>query len=461
MNHNKKIINEQQKISRNKLKNSNLDFIQSFIQKDKLSNILNNRNRIYTPQKTLSMFIFQSLNQDSSCQNRVNKLALSQNNKISINTSGYCKARARLSTLAISTITKNIATENEKKLTKNLKFRGKNIYLIDGTTITMPDTKANKEKYPHNKSQKDGLGFPICRIVAIISLVTGSIIDANIGTYSGKGTGEQTLLRDMLHNFKEGDLILADAMFSTYSLLSYVLKHKIDIVFVQNGARARKTDFSKGEIIGENDHIITIKKPKDNPQWMSKDEIKEIPNDIQIREIKTKDKILITTMLCVKKNPAKLIKNLYKQRWHIEVDFYSFWLENYHTRNIKITIDLKEFKCKSPEMIKKEMWVSFLAYNIIRLLMLSSALYNKVIPREISFKSTLQLYLHYLDIKTYSQQNLQNLLKLIAEKVIGNRAGRIEPRLLKKRCNAYKLMTVPRDVARAEVLKNGHYKKMK
>ncbi|MEA1919945.1 MAG: IS4 family transposase, partial [Campylobacterota bacterium] len=234
MNHNKRITKTQQRISLNKLKNSNLDFIQSFIKEEKLSDTMNNRNRIYTPQKTLSMFVSQSLNQDGSCQNRVNKLALSQDEKISISTSGYCKARKRLSTSAIATLAKSIAIKNEKKLLKNSKLQGRDIYLIDGTTITMPDTKENREEYPHSKSQKDGLGFPICRIVAIVSLTTGSIVDANVGTYSGKGTGEQMLLRDMLHNFKKGDLILADAMFSTYSLLSYVIKHKIDIVFAQN-----------------------------------------------------------------------------------------------------------------------------------------------------------------------------------------------------------------------------------
>ncbi|MEA1891783.1 MAG: IS4 family transposase, partial [Campylobacterota bacterium] len=448
MNHNKKIIKAQQKISRNKLKNSNLDFIQSFINQDKLSEVLNNRNRIYTPQKTLCMFISQSLNQDGSCQNRVNKLALSKDETISINTSGYCKARQRLSRVAISTLTKSIAIDNEKKIPKNLKFRGRNIYLIDGTTITMPDTIENKKEYPHSKSQKDGLGFPICRIVAIISLATGSIIDANVGTYGGKGTGEQMLLRDMLHNFKKGDIILGDAMYSTYSLLSYALKHEIDLVFVQNGARARNIDFTQGEIITDDDHIITIKKPKQNPDWMSEDEIKEIPKDIQIREINTKDKILITTLLCPKKNPIKIIKNLYKERWHIEVDF----------RNIKITLDLKEFKCKTPKMVIKEMWVSFLAYNIIRSLMLSSALYNKIDSRTISFKSTLQLYLHYLDMKLFIQKDFKKLLKLISQKVIGNRAGRIEPRLLKKRCNAYRLLMVPRVIARANVAKNGHPK---
>ena len=430
----------------NKLKNSSSDFIQRFTTQHKLTNTLNNRNRIYTPEKTLSMFVSQSLNQDSSCQNTVNKLALTRAEKTSISTSGYCKARNRLSTLAIRNLTKEIAIKNQQRLDMQLKFRGRNIYLVDGTTITMADTNSNQKEYPHTKTQKEGLGFPACRIVAIISLTTGSIIDANIGTYSGKGTGEQALLRDILHNFKRGDIILADAMFSTYSLLSYAIEHGIDIVFVQNGARSRKTDFTKGKILGEDDHILTIKKPKDNPEWMDEDELKRIPSELKIREMRTGNKILITTMLCPKKTTTTTIKNLYKERWHIEVDF----------RNIKITLDLKEFKCKSPKMVRKEMWTSFLAYNIIRSLMLDSALYNKILPRTISFKNTLQLYLHSLENNI--ELSYGKLLKLIGEKVIGNRAGRIEPRQIKKRCNAYRLLMKPRNVARAEVIENGHPK---
>ena len=446
MNHNQKIINLQKNISLNKLKNSNSDIIQRFINQHKLTNTLNNRNRIYTPEKTLSMFVSQSLNQDSSCQNTVNKLALTRAEKISISTSGYCKARNRLSTLAITNLTKEIAIKNQQRLDLQWKFRGRNIYLIDGTTITMADTNSNQKEYPHTKTQKEGLGFPACRIVAIISLTTGSIIDANIGSYSGKGTGEQALLRDILHNFKRGDIILADAMFSTYSLLSHAIEHGIDIVFVQNGARSRKTDFTKGKILGEDDHILTIKKPKDNPEWMDEDELKKIPKELKIREMRVGGKILITTMLCPKRNSIKTIKNLYKERWHIEVDF----------RNIKITLGLKEFKCKSPEMVIKEMWTSFLAYNIIRSLMLDSALYNKILPRTISFKNTLQLYLHSLENNI--ELSYGKLLKLIGEKVIGNRAGRIEPRQIKKRCNAYRLLMKPRNVARAEVIENGHPK---
>ena len=448
MNHNKKIIKHQTNICRNKLKNNNINFIEKFISADRYkSQFFNNRNRIYTQEKTLSMFVSQSINQDGSCQNVVSKLALNRDDKTSISTSGYCKARNRLSVSTIKNLTKDIALKNEKKIDNNWRYRDKNVYLIDGTTLTMPDTEKNQKEYPQSKSQKEGLGFPICRIVSIMSLATGLMIDANIGKYSGKETGEQALLRPMLHNFKKGDIVLADAMYSTYTLLAYMIEKEIDIVFVQNGARSRKIDFTKGEILNSNDHIITIKAPKSIPTWMSDEEIKTLPKTIRIREINISGKILITTMLCPRKTTVIAIKNLYKERWNIEVDF----------RNIKSTLDLHSFKCKSPEMVIKEMWINFLAYNLIRTLMLESALYSKILPRQISFKSSLQLYINYLQ---NSILDYEKLLRLIGEKIVANRAGRIEPRALKKRPNNFPLLMNPRNIAKEEIKKNGHPKKM-
>ena len=210
MNCNQKAIKLQKNISLNKLKNSTINFLETIVSKNTLSdtiitNIGNYRNRIYTPMQTLSMFISQALSQDSSCQSVVNNMALKRKKSTSVSTSAYCKARRRLPTSLLSTLTKDIAINNEQKIDSKWKFRGRNIYLIDGTTITMPDSLSNQKEYPHTKTQKEGLGFPVCRVVAIVSLTTGSIVDANIGKYSGKGTGEQALFRAMLHNFKKGD----------------------------------------------------------------------------------------------------------------------------------------------------------------------------------------------------------------------------------------------------------------
>ena len=343
---------------------------------------------------------------------------------------------------------KKLALTNERKVKSRWKFRGRNVYLVDGTTIIMPDTISNQNEYPQPNFQKEGLGFPICRIVGIISLTTGCLINAAVSPFSGKGAAEQALLRSMLNTFKKGDIILADAMYSTYSLLTHVIEHGIDIVFVQNGARSRKTDFTQGEYLGRNDHLITIKKPKEKPEWMDKETFKNKPKEFRIRELRVGGKILITTMLCSKTSTAKTIKELYKQRWNIEVDF----------RNIKSTLGLRSFTCKTPEMVLKEMWVYFLAYNFIRTIMLDSAIYNKIFPRQISFKHTVQLMEShiYLNISSYKY-----ILYLIGKKIIGTREGRIEPRAIKKRHNNLPLLMKPRKIAQAEIRKNGHPKKLK
>ena len=454
MNNNKKILRLQEKIVSKKVKKNNEDYWLDLISKENLDSIIKKdsnkyRNRIYTQEKTLSMFLTQSLNEDSSCQKIVSSRSLIEKT-CSTSTGAYCKARQRLSTSNIKDMCRTLALKNKNKVSNKWKFKGRNIYLIDGTTLTMPDTSANQNKYPQAKFQKEGLGFPICRVVSIISLETGCIIDTAVSPFAGKGAAEQALLRDMLHNFKKGDILLADAMYSTYSLLTYVIEKGIDIVFVQNGARSRKTDFSKGEYLGEKDHLLTIKKPKDKPEWMDVNIFKNRPKSLIIRELKVGGKILITTMLCSKTFKAKTIKNLYKNRWQIEVDF----------RNIKNTLGLKSFSCKTPEMVIKELWVYLLAYNLIRTIILDSAIFNNIIPRQISFKHTLQLMECYM----FLNQNINlyyNFLFLIASKIIGNREGRIEPRAIKKRQPTYPLLMKPRKIAQQFVKENGHPKKLK
>ncbi len=451
MNHNKKALNSQQRIIVKNLNNTEEDTLYNLVTHPDLvlEDLPEFRHRIYTPMRSLSMFISQALNPDGSCQKVVDDLALrrsvSDDNLCSVSTGAYCKARKRLPESMIVSLTKQVALINEKKVKKAWKFRGRDVYLVDGTTLTMADTIKNQESYPQPHFQKEGLGFPICRIVGIISLTSGSLINAAVSAYSGKETGEQSLLRGMLSTFKKGDIILADALYSTYALLAYVIEKGIDIVFVQNGARSRKTDFTQGEVLGKNDHLITLKKPKSKSEWMTQEMFDSLPNTIIIRELKAGGKTLITTMLCPKTTSVKTLKDLYKKRWNIEVDF----------RDIKTTLGLETLNCKTPEMVLKELWIHFLAYNLIRYLMLESAIYNKVFPRQISFKHSLQLFASY-SIQLNDIYNFQNLLILIGGKRIGNRGGRIEPRLLKRRNSSYKLMMQPRNISREEVRKNGH-----
>jgi len=446
-----KILKHQEKSVFKKLQHNSFSKIEALITQPELIDAIKEelpiyRNRLFTPIQTLCMFISQALNSDRSCQNVVSAMALNTNQSVA--TGGYCKARQRLSERVISRLAKAVASRSERQVQTRWRWQDRSVYLVDGTTLTMSDTQANQEIYPQTSALPKGLGFPICRMVGIISLSTGSLMDACVSPYHGKGACEQTLLRNMLETFKRGDVVLADAFYSTYFLLEYMSSHGIDIVFVQHGARSRTTDFTSGTLLGKTDHLITLKKLKLKPEWMTQDEYDGASKELIIRELKAGGKTLITTMLCPKQYPPKGLGTLYKQRWQIEVDF----------RNIKSTMGLRSLSCKTPQMVMKELWIYFLAYNLIRSIMLASAYQCSLLPREISFKHALQVLLAFND---HCNIGVKQLLRRIGEKRIGNRTGRIEPRVIKRRRNDYPLLMKARGEMREGIRLNGHARKLK
>lgn len=246
---------------------------------------------------------------------------------------------------------------------------------------------------------------------------------------------------------------MGDALFATYFLLAWLLERGVDGVFEQHGARQRVTDFRRGEQLGPKDHQIHLSKPKQKPDWMSQEEYDSVPGSITVRELKTKNKVLVTTLLSPKAYPKCEIKELFKKRWDVELDL----------RNIKTTLGMETLSCKTPEMVEKEIWVYFLAYNLMRLLMAQSALLADILPRQLSFKHTVQLWLAWSQNTqaTGAQADEGILFFLIAQKTVGNRPGRVEPRAVKQRPKPYPLLMEQREKAREKIRKHGHPKKLR
>lgn len=415
------------------------------------------RERLYPPTETLSMFLAQALNEDRSCQKAVNEAAVKRVTgglaPVSTSTGGYCRARQRLPLSMVSELVRRTGTLIDEQVPGEWRWHGRRVHLVDGTTLTMPDTEANQAEYPQQSGQKPGLGFPICRLVGLICLSTGAVVNASMGKFKGKGADEQTLLRKMTNSFHRGDLVLGDAFYGTYFFLASLLAEGVEGVFEQMGARKRTTDFSKGIRLGTNDHVVKLSKPKRKPDWMTQEQYDSAPDTVSIRELKVSGKVIITTLLSPAEASKANLKALYKKRWQIEVDF----------RNIKTTLGMNILSGKTPEMNQKEIWVYLLAYNLIRLLMAQSARLADILPRQLSFKHTLQLWLAWTrqGAIAHSETGERILFALIAERQIDKRPGRIEPRAVKRRPKAYSMLTKPRRIAREEVRKNGHPKKLK
>ena len=394
------------------------------------------------------MFVAQALSADGSCQQAVDdamvKRVIDGLKPGSTDTGGYCKARARLPESMISTLARETGGIIAKGTPSWCHWqRDRPVRLVDGATVTLPDTEENQAAYPQSSSQKAGLGFPICRLVALLCLGSGALLDAAIGPCEGKGSDEQSLLREILDTLQSGDILLGDAFYATYFLLCELVRGGVDGLFEQYGARKRSTDFCTGEKLGARDHLIVLTKPEKKPDWMSQYEYDQAPATLKVRELQAGGKIMVTTFLCPKETPKRVLKALYHQRWNVELDL----------RNIKTTLGMEQLRCKTPEMAIKELWVYLLAYNLIRLLMAQAALLADQIPRQLSFKHTVQIWLSWQQRGggTHDAVSINALLVLIAEPRVGLRPGRVEPRALKRRAKPFPLLTKPRQVAREEI----------
>ena len=415
------------------------------------------RERSFPPTETLSLFLAQVMNADRSCQNIVNETAIQRLVNglalCSTNTSSYCRARQRLPLERVSELVRHSGQLVDQHVPEEWRWQGRPVRLVDGTTVILPDTAQNQAVYPQLSEQTPGVGFPISRLVGVICLASGSILNAAIGPYQGKGTNEQSLLRELLDTFNKGDIVLGDAYYAGYFLLAALIERGVDGVFEQLGARQRSTDFRKGKKLGQTDHLIIYDKPKKKPDWMTQAHYDNAPDTLTVRELKVGHKILVTTMLSPKQAPKHALKALYKSRWQIELNL----------RNIKTTLGMDTFSCKTPGMVEKEMWVYFLAYNLIRLVMAESASLFDRLPRQLSFKHTLQLWRAWRQhaVNIDDSDSLDVLLRLIAQSKIGHRPGRIEPRVVKRRPKPFPAMRQPRECLRENVKQYGHPKKQK
>ena len=424
---------------------------------DKVDKLLpEHRERLYPPTETLSLFLAQAMNADRSCQNSVNHAMLQRLagglTPGSTHTGGYCRARQRLPLEMVTSLTQYVGEQIKEGVPDAWLWQGRRVRIVDGTTVTLPDTAANQAAFPQQRSQRAGLGFPICRLVGITCLASGTLLNAAIGRFHGKGSDEQTLLRTMQNSFQPGDIVMGDAYFATYFFIAAMQERGIDILMEQQGARRRSTDFRYGRRLGERDHVMVIDKPKLRPDWMSVAQYRAAPDSLVVREFKGGGKIMVTTLHCHKRHPKAALKALYRRRWDIELDI----------RNIKDTMGMDVLSCKTPEMAIKEIWVHLLAYNLIRLMMAQSALLADIPPRRISFKHCLQLWLIYLRQPWgLDDAQFELLFLMMAQQRVGDRPGRMEPRAVKRRPKAFPLLTMPRAVAQQHVRNHGFHTALK
>lgn len=396
------------------------------------------RNRIYTPWVTFCAFLGQGLRRDSSCQNAVRGVQAmykATKSKLSVDdgTGGYCQARARLPLDCLKQAFSRVGQWCANRWGKDELWHGRIVKVLDGCGLSMPDTDANRAVYPYAGGQKPGCGSPVGQMVGLFSLCTGHLV--RFVTTSWK-LCESRMAKQLVAWVNKGEVVLADRAFCNWGLIASFHLKGVDVV-MRLHQRRKKT---LGKLVWH--------KPQHNKtmHW-GKELWNELPESLALRVVhfkvevpgfRTEAVILVTTLLDEVAYPDKVLAELYRRRWQVELFF----------RDIKTTLGLDVLRTLTPAMIEKEIYVQAIAYNLVRALMLEASKQYDVPLFRISFKGTVGVLHAFGPLYNPNEKDAAEcyveLLRALAAAPVPDRPRRSEPRVVKRRPKSYQLLTQPR-----------------
>lgn len=415
-------------------------------------------DRIYPPLVTLWVFLGQILSADHSCRAAVARLIAHRLSRgqspCSAETGAYCQARKRLPETFFSTVARQTGRALEKDVDPTWLWKGRRVLVYDGSSVTMPDTPENQRAYPQPIAQKPGLGFPLARIAAVFSLSCGAVLDLGICRYAGKGQSELGMLRTLWQSFSPGDVIVADRLMCSWTEMAILKGRGIDSV---TRLSKRKADFRRGERLGKDDHIVKWRKPT-KPRSMDRKTYDALPEFLLVREcrvriaqpgFRVKVLTIATTLLDHTEISKDDLAQLYRARWNAELDL----------RSLKQTLQMDLLRCRTPALVRKELWTHILAYNLLRTIIAQAAIRHGVEPRTISFKGALQTLEAFQPVIALQGELdagfrgllYENLLDAIISHRVADRPDRYEPRKRKRRPKPYDRLMKPRNEAKREM----------
>jgi hypothetical protein len=420
------------------------------------------KERIYSPLVTLWVFLGQVLSADPSCCAAVARLiaylVARKQEPCSAETGAYCQARKRLPEELFS----EVARQTGRKLDADVKpqwlWKGRRVNIFDGASVSMPDTKANQAEYPQPDTQKRGLGFPLARIAVFFSLACGAVLDLGICRYAGKGQSELGLLRRLWNLLVPGDIMLADRLMCAWTEMVMLKQRGVDCVCRLTSHR--RADFRRGQRLSKGDHIVKWWKPR-KPRSIDRETYNALPDFLMVRECRVRVKqrgfrvktlIIATTLLDAEMYTKDDLAQLYRARWNAELDL----------RSLKVTMQMDVLRCKTPELVRKELWTHILAYNLIRTIMAQAAAKHGIEPRSISFKGAIQTLQAFQPVIAMQgehacaaerMQIYHLILDAIATHRVADRPDRFEPRLRKRRPKHYAFLRRPRSEIKRKMWK--------
>ena len=416
----------------------------------------NSRQRDYPPKLTFLAFLDQTLNPDASCRSAVRQIQAYHRQQphprdLDDSTSAYCQSRSRWTLAELVEIRRHLA-EHTAGAPLDLGWGTlPPVKLVDGTSLNLPDTPPNRRDYPPSKDQKPECGFPLMRLVGVFSLDTGALLEREESPYT---TSENALYQSLWPTFAPGDLVVGDRNFGSWGAMASLQARQVDGIFRLHASR--NADFRQGRPLGPNDRRITWAKPRNQPANLADEAWAALPATLTVRLVRfrvptrrgrIKKITLATTLLDPLRWPGERLAALYARRWQIELYF----------DDLKTTLHMDLLSCRTPAMIRKELEMHLIAYNLIRSLQGEAAVGCHVPLERLSFKGCLDTACHYSQAiaqipashRKRRRDMYAHMLTVMAADQVPERPDRFEPRCRKRRPKRYPLMTQPRRVLKA------------
>jgi hypothetical protein len=389
------------------------------------------RQRLLTPGITIQLMLLQILHGNTAISH------LPHLSGMRFWPSSFSRARMRIPISLFQTLLNRISEKLQREDYNKHTWLGHRVFLADGTGISMPDSPALANYFGYPSSAREGVSFPVARLVFMLHLGTGMVAKLLINPFRSH---EARYIAQLHPELRENDIFVGDRAFSSFAHFCLLLQRRAHGLIRMNqkmlssfpiakkGVRAaypephRKPDGRRQfKVLGKTDHIVEWKKPGSKPKSMTTEQYKALPDSITIRELlykvsqkgfRTSEIIVLTTLLDEKTYSAKKIAELYKMRWEIETNF----------NHLKTTMKMDVLKSTTPEGIKRELYAYCILYNLVRLVMIQAAKNQRLPVTRISFVDALRWLAAALP-----NSQLTTLL------VVPHRPGRLEPRSRKRR----------------------------
>lgn len=421
----------------------------------------NSRERIFTFCLTLQCFLWQALNPGSACREVVRQVQalfrLLSRGPVDENDSAYCQARQRLPKERLEQLLAASAAKADQRAGRGHQLNGRSVKVVDGSSAQAADTPANQKRYPQSAEQKPGCGFPVLKLLLLFSLNSGAVLKVVMGNLHNH---DLRLLRRLRQELEPGDILLGDRAYGEYTTLATFPPRGIDVVARLH--QMRRVDFRRAQRLSRNDGLFVFRKGWMQSKLMSRAQWNRMPEQITVRIIRFTATIrgfrhrritLVTTLLDPRLYPAEQLMALYARRWRLELCL----------RDLKTTLGMEFLRCKSPDMVEKELLIYLLAHNLVRCLMAEAASQGQGELERISFKGTLDSLRQFsAAIATARSRKIReelwsDLLLTLVRDQLPHRPDRQEPRALKRRPKNFGWLTKPRHIFKECCHRNRHW----